>query len=319
VQQQRITRLAPSPTGALHLGNARTFLVNWLLARQQGWRIILRIEDLDGPRIKCGADQQAIEDLRWLGIDWDEGPIYQSARREKYDEAVGELIQSGSTFICLCSRKDVESAASAPHASDGARIYPGTCRNVLYDLMPGTPFAVRFRVPDEVITFDDRFAGRQTFDVARQIGDFVISKSDDTPAYQLAVVVDDADMGVTDVVRGDDLLDSTPRQMLLYRALGLGDRIPNYYHLPLVIGPDGRRLAKRHGDTRLATYRNTGTTAGQILKLLASWCGIDDVGDDVRATDFVGRFDLARLPRSPIVFGTAGGEDPPLRLESRRE
>ena len=314
----RTTRLAPSPTGALHLGNARTFLVNWLLARQSGWRIILRIEDLDGPRIKRGADQQAIDDLRWLGIDWDEGPIYQSSRLAEYDDAVRRLTHAGHTFICTCSRKDIEGAASAPHATDGATIYPGTCRDVIYDLVEGTPFAIRFRVPDEVVTFDDHFAGPRSFDVARRLGDFVISKSDDTPAYQLAVVVDDAEMGVTDVVRGDDLLDSTPRQILLYRALGLADRIPNYYHLPLVIGPDGRRLAKRHGDTRLATYRDAGVPAARVLRLLAAWCGIEDVSDNVRASDLVGRFDLARLPRGPIVFDPSGG-DPALRLESRRE
>ncbi len=312
----RITRLAPSPTGALHLGNARTFLVNWLLARRNGWRIILRIEDLDGPRIKRGADALAIEDLRWLGIDWDEGPIYQSARQAKYDEALQRLIDGGPTFFCVCSRKDIEQAASAPHAGDGAAIYPGTCRNALYDLKPGTPVAVRFRVPLEVIAFDDVFAGRQTFDVARQLGDFVIAKSDGA-AYQLAVVVDDANMGVTDVVRGDDLLESTPRQILLYRALGIADCIPTYCHLPLVVGPDGRRLAKRHGDTRLETYRDAGVPAGRVIALLASWCGIDGVGGDVRcAADLIERFDLARLPRTPIVFDPSG--DAALRLESRR-
>src|SRR5690349_19868741 len=164
------TRLAPSPTGALHLGNARTFLVNWLLARQNGWRIILRIEDLDGPRINRGADQQAIDDLRWLGIDWDEGPIYQSDHKETYDAAERLLDDGGHTFICVCSRKDVASAASAPHASDGAAVYPGTCRNQVLDLVAGTPFGVRFRVPNEVITFEDAFVGRQSFDVARQLG-----------------------------------------------------------------------------------------------------------------------------------------------------
>jgi glutamyl-tRNA synthetase len=312
----RITRLAPSPTGALHLGNARTFLVNWLLARQNGWRIILRIEDLDGPRIKRGADELAIEDLRWLGIDWDEGPIYQSARQAKYDAALQRLVGQGATFFCICSRKDVEQAASAPHAADGAVIYPGTCRDVIYDLKPGTPIAIRFRVPHEIVTFEDAFAGRQAFDVTRQIGDFVIAKSDGT-AYQLAVVVDDADMGVSDVVRGDDLLDSTPRQILLYRALGLENQIPNYCHLPLVIGPDGRRLAKRHGDTRLATYRDAGVPASRVLALLASWCGIGLNHDGLRgAADLIGHFDLARLPHNPIVFDPSG--DPSLRLESRR-
>jgi glutamyl-tRNA synthetase len=312
----RITRLAPSPTGALHLGNARTFLVNWLLARQRGWRIVLRIEDLDGPRIKRGADQQAIDDLRWLGINWDEGPIYQSARKDMYDEAKRLLDGAGHTFICLCSRKDVAGAANAPHASDGAAVYPGTCRQVIYDLMPNTPFVTRFRVPDEVIAFDDAFAGRQSFDVARRLGDFVISKSDGTTAYQLAVVVDDAAAGVSDVVRGDDLLDSTPRQMLLYRALGLAERIPMYYHLPLVVGPDGRRLAKRHGDTRLSAYRDAGRSAGDILAVLAKWCGIDRPIGAASASELLPHFDLARLPRTPIVADP--GSDAALRLESRR-
>src|SRR5215210_8922208 len=178
MDRTRVTRLAPSPTGALHLGNARTFYLNWLLARQRGWRIILRIEDLDGPRIKRGADQQAVDDLRWLGIDWDEGPIYQSERHDVYDQAVGRLVAGAQTFICVCTRKDIESAASAPHAADGAAVYPGTCRDVLYELKEGAPFAIRLRVPDETITFDDAFAGRVTFDVARQLGDFVISRSD---------------------------------------------------------------------------------------------------------------------------------------------
>jgi glutamyl-tRNA synthetase len=312
----RLTRLAPSPTGALHLGNARTFLVNWLLARQNGWRIILRIEDLDGPRIKRGADRQAIDDLRWLGIEWDEGPIYQSTRQAAYGEALRQLKGAGHTFICTCSRKDVESAASAPHASDGAAVYPGTCRNVIHDSMPDTPFVIRFRAPDEVISFDDAFAGRQSFDVARQLGDFVISKSDGTPAYQLAVVVDDAAAGVTDIVRGDDLLDSTPRQMLLYRALGMVDRIPRYYHLPLIVGTDGRRLAKRHGDTRLSAYRDAGRSAGDVLAVLAKWCGLDRAISATSASELLPHFDLARLPRSPIVVDPSG--DPALRLESRR-
>lgn len=304
-----VTRLAPSPTGALHLGNARTFLVNWLLARRNGWRILLRIEDLDGPRIKRGADQLAIEDLRWLGIDWDEGPVYQSARRPLYDAAISRLVERGRTFFCVCSRRDIESAASAPHASDGGAIYPGTCRDQVYDLMEGTPVAVRFRVPEERVTFDDTFAGPQSFDVARTLGDFVIEKADGTPAYQLAVVVDDAEAGVTHVVRGDDLLDSTPRQILLYRSLGMGSKVPTYYHLPLVTGADGRRLAKRHGDTRIETYRRLGVPAGRVLRLLARWCGIDCApGGLARAGDLVGAFRLDGVPRQPIVF-TAADDD----------
>ena len=314
------TRLAPSPTGALHLGNARTFLINWLMARQNDWSILLRIEDLDGPRIKKGADRQAIEDLQWLGMDWDEGPIYQGARRELYADAARRLFASGHAYACICTRKEVDLAASAPHAEDGAAIYPGTCRGRFTSFdearrAAGREAAVRFDVGSERVEFTDDFRGPQRFEM-QTLGDFVIEKADRTPAYQLAVVVDDAEMGVTDVVRGDDLLDSTPRQILLYRALGLADRIPRYCHLPLVIGPDGRRLAKRHGDTRIATYREAGVPAERLLAVIASWCGVENVGDEVRAADLVARFDLHRLPRTPIVFDPSGAEA--RRLESRR-
>jgi glutamyl-tRNA synthetase len=273
------TRLAPSPTGALHLGNARTFLANWRLARQRGWKIILRIEDLDGPRIKRGADQQAIDDLHWLGIEWDEGPIYQSPRREEYAHAVNRLIAEGSAYPCICTRKEVDLAASAPHAEDGAAVYPGTCRGKFDSIeearqASGREPAIRFNVGNEVVEFVDQVRGPQRFEMAR-LGDFVIRKADLTPAYQLAVVVDDAEMGVTEVVRGNDLIDSTPRQILLYRALGRVDRIPNYWHLPLVVGPDGRRLAKRHGDTRLSHYREMGVPASRVLELLDRWMRID--------------------------------------------
>src|SRR5687767_13393463 len=225
----RITRLAPSPTGALHLGNARTFLINWLLARQSGWRIVLRVEDLDGPRVKQAADRQAIEDLRWLGLDWDEGPIYQSPRAPLYREAAERLVGAGAAYPCVCSRKEVQAAASAPHAEDGSAVYPGTCRGKFRSIAEaaaasGRPPALRFRVPDgQTVRFEDAFRGTVEYDVARELGDFVIAKAaagdDFMAAYQLAVVVDDSAMGVTDVVRGDDLVDSTPRQIMLYRAL----------------------------------------------------------------------------------------------------
>jgi glutamyl-tRNA synthetase len=302
------TRLAPSPTGALHLGNARTFLANWLLARRNNWRVVLRVEDIDGPRIKAGAAHGLIEDLQWLGLDWDEGPIYQSARRPLYEAALQKLIERGEAYPCVCSRKEVESAASAPHAEDGAVVvYPGTCRGRYASVAAareaaGRAPAMRFAVPDAKVEFVDGFAGLRTFDVAGELGDFVVAKSDGTPAYQLAVVVDDAAMGVTDVVRGDDLLDSAPRQMLLYEALGLPDKIPSYHHLPLVVGTDGRRLAKRHGDTRLASYRALGVAPQRVVALLARWSGINDAGDAVRADELVDRFDLQAVPKSPITL-----------------
>lgn len=317
-----VTRLAPSPTGALHLGNARTFVVNWLLARQHGWRVILRVEDLDGPRIKPGADRQAVEDLRWLGLDWDDGPIYQSKRIERYTDAIQQLLRQGDAYPCVCSRREVEMAASAPHAEDGASVYPGTCRARYASLAAardaaGREPAIRFAVPTGVVEFRDEFSGPHAVDVAARLGDFVIAKSagaaggENTapwfPAYQVAVVVDDADMGVTDVVRGDDLLDSAPRQILLYRALGLAEKVPRYYHLPLIVGADGRRLAKRHGDTRLSFYRDRGAAAARVLALLARWCGVqlDAVGrDDANAVlrQMLGRFRLESMPRRAVVF-----------------
>jgi glutamyl-tRNA synthetase len=313
----RVTRLAPSPTGALHLGNARTFLLNWLLARQQGWRVVLRVEDLDGPRVKAGADRKAVDDLRWLGLDWDEGPTYQSARIDKYTSAIEALVASGDAYPCICSRKEVEMAASAPHADDGAAVYPGPCRGRFKSVAEarenagGRNPAVRFAVPPGVVEFRDEFSGEHRVDVAGRLGDFVIAKGGGggrgwTPAYQLSVVVDDAAMGVTDVVRGDDLLDSTPRQILVYRALGLAKRLPRYYHLPLVVGPDGRRLAKRHGDTRLSFYRDRGVPAGRVLALLGRWSGVDaaDPGADARdaLNTLLTRFRLDAVPKAPVTF-----------------
>jgi len=301
-----ITRLAPSPTGALHLGNARTFLINWMLARQNGWKIILRIEDIDGPRIKAGADQQAIDDLKWLGIDWDEGPIYQLPRMEKYRAAIEQLVEMKRAYPCVCSRKEVELAASAPHAEDGAAIYPGTCRGKFASVddarrASGKEPAIRFQVTDEPVDWTDLFAGPVVSNPARELGDFVIAKADGTPAYQLAVVVDDAAMGITHVVRGDDLLDSTPRQILLYRTLGLDEEIPQYMHLPLIVGDDGRRLAKRHGDTRLSTYRENGVSPARVLGLMAKWCGLGEY-DEIDLSTMLQKFDLEKVPRERIVF-----------------
>ncbi len=301
-----MTRLAPSPTGALHLGNARTFLINWLAARRAGWRVLLRIEDLDGPRTKRGADTGLIDDLRWLGLDWDEGPVYQSSRMGAYAGAIERLIENGNVYPCICTRKEVELAASAPHLEDGATIYPGTCRN-RFDSMDaaraasGREPALRFRVPAERIEFRDAFRGVIQYDL-ESLGDFVVAKGDGTPAYQLAVVVDDAAAGVTAVVRGDDLLDSTPRQLLIYRALGMSNQIPRYWHLPLVTGTDGRRLAKRHGDTRLGHYRSKGVTAGRMRAIILRWSGLESGESEIGIEEAIRRFDFAHIPRVAITF-----------------
>jgi glutamyl-tRNA synthetase len=299
------TRLAPSPTGALHIGNARTFLVTWLLARKNGWKIHLRIEDLDGPRVKFGADLALVLDLNFLDLDVDEGPVYQSMRGEVYREAIDHLLAQGLAYPCVCSRREVDLAASAPHAEDGSVIYPGTCRGKFKSIADarrktGRRPAIRFAAPDRDVEFTDAFAGRQVLNVARRLGDFVIAKADGTAAYQLAVVVDDLDAKITQVIRGNDLLESTFRQILLYDALGAPDRLPNYVHLPLVVGTDGLRLAKRHGDTRVATYREAGVSTGKMLSFLARTCGLDR--DVSKAADLIAAFDLRTIPQAPYVF-----------------
>ncbi len=245
-----VGRLAPSPTGALHLGNARTFLLAWLSVRSRGGSILLRIEDIDGPRVKPESTAGAIADLQWLGLDWDGEVVVQSSRLPCYDTAATRLVEQGLAYPCVCTRKEVEDAASAPHESglDGP-VYPGTCRGKWRTRQEATAAtgrdaALRVVVGVDAVPFVDRFAGAQEGRIA---GDFVVQKRDGGPAYQLAVVVDDAAQGVTEVLRADDLLPSTPRQLLLYRALGLV--APQFAHVPLVVGKDGLRLAKRHGDT----------------------------------------------------------------------
>lgn len=295
-------RLAPSPTGALHLGNARTFLLAWLSVRARGGTLRLRIEDIDGPRVKPEASAQVLEDLAWLGLDWDGEPVRQSDRLADYAAAAARLVAGGFAYPCVCTRREVEEAASAPHeAGDGdGPVYPGTCRGRFADLAAaaaatGRPAALRFRVDVAAVPFADRFAGPQAGRIA---GDFVVQKRDGGPAYQLAVVVDDAAQGVTEVVRADDLLPSTPRQLLLYRALGLAP--PAFVHVPLVVGGDGLRLAKRHGDTSLRHFRERGVAAEQLVGHLAFLCGLRPLGTTCRPADLLREFTFAALPRGPV-------------------
>ena len=307
-----VGRLAPSPTGAQHVGNARTYLLAWLSIRSCGGRLLLRIEDLDSPRVKVGADAQAIEDLSWLGLDWDEGPdcpgalgpYVQSERVSLYEEALRRLQSRELVYPCDCTRNDILSAASAPHAGEDGVVYPGTCRRRIVkdaDNLKDKPFAWRFRMPQRVATIDDGFMGKHERSLDRDLGDFVVYRSDGTPAYQLAVVVDDHAMGVTEVLRGADLLPSAFRQQVLFEALELSP--PRYIHVPLVVGEDGRRLAKRHGDTRLSTLRKEGVPPERLVGWLAWSCGLIERPEPVRATDLIPKFDLAKIPHVPIVFG----------------
>jgi glutamyl-tRNA synthetase len=303
-----VGRLAPSPTGAQHVGNARTYLIAWLSARAAGGRVVLRIEDIDSPRVKAGAAQQACADLAWLGLAWDEGPVVQTNRLALYASALERLCHDELVYPCTCSRSDVERAASAPHLEHEGPVYPGTCagrRAVDVASLEGRPYCWRFRVPEKTPEFVDGFLGPVRLDLHNLGGDFVVWKAPrpglpDTPAYQLAVVVDDAAQGVTEVVRGDDLVPSTPRQLLLYAALGLTP--PRFIHVPLVVGPDRRRLAKRHGDTRLAALRTAGVPADKLLGLLASSCGWIDAIRPLGTAELLPLFRLDALPRAPFVL-----------------
>lgn len=304
-----VTRLAPSPTGALHLGNARTFLVNWAMARRSGWKIVMRIEDLDGPRVKPGAIEGVIDTLRWLGINWDEGPLIQSHDLSPYTEAMRTLAQRAMVYPCELTRTQIEAAASAPHEAPDAgesaapgheSRFPAELRPVLAPRAFDNPETNwRFATPPGAVEFHDGFAGPQRLCPADSIGDFVLWTKRGQPAYQLAVVVDDHRQGVTHIVRGDDLLDSAARQLLLYRAMGLSPQ-PTYFHLPLVIGPDGRRLAKRHGDTRLDHFRSLGAAPERVVALIARWCGLG-AADAMTAEEFAARLDPASIPRSPVT------------------
>ena len=287
------TRLTPSPTGALHLGNARTFLINWALAKRREWRVRLRVDDLEGPRVKPGAARQAEQDLAWLGLTWDGPIIRQSDRRAEYDAALARLGGAGLLYSCDCPRSTV-AAGSPGAAEDGAMIYGGRCRGRDWR----EPGAVRLRVGGDV-RFEDEFLGRVERPAAA-VGDVVVRKSSGEVGYQLASVVDDAIDGITHVVRGDDLLASTVRQAFVRRALGIASS-PAFVHVPLVVGLDGRKLAKRHGDTRLAELRAEGVSAGRVRGMLARWSGLGALGE-CSLDEWVGRFDLTLLPRGEVIY-----------------
>jgi len=267
-------RLAPSPTGYLHLGHARTFWTAQARARAAGGRLILRDEDLDRARCRPEFVEAMVADLRWFGLDWDEGPDcggpcapYRQSGRMKFYRAALEKLRAGDfIYPCTCSRKDILAAVTAPHAADEEPIYPGTCRpnNDAPPTVTGArPASFRFRVPDgETITFTDGNLGPQTFVAGKDFGDFIVWRQDDVPAYQLACVADDAAMGMTEVVRGADLLLSTARQLLLYRALGLTP--PAFFHCELLCDDAGRRLAKRHDALSLRHFRQSGADPEQL-------------------------------------------------------
>jgi glutamyl-tRNA synthetase len=298
-------RLAPSPTGELHLGIARTALCAWLRARSKQGKLILRIEDIDGPRVVPGSAQAIMDDLRWLGLDWDEGPdlggphapYVQSARTELYAHAIDQLLERGLAYPCTCSRKEIAELASAPHGDLGP-LYPGTCRQ---GARPSRrPAALRFKMPTPACGFCDALHGHYPSGAA---DDFVLRRGDGVYAYQLAVVVDDLAMGITEVVRGDDLLPSTPRQIALYQALEAA--VPRFLHVPLLLDHDGRRLSKRHGARPIAEYRAAGIDKTRIIGVLAASLGLGAAGECLPAQALIARFDPQRLPRTAASIDPA--------------
>ena len=297
-------RYAPSPTGTLHLGNLRTALLAWLFARNAGSEFLMRIEDLDTGRVREGFAEQQLADLEAIGLDWDPPVVKQSERLDLYADAIAQLDAQGLLYPCYCTRREIREAASAPHGPLPEGAYPGTCR----DLSPaaraereasGRPPALRLRAGAAVVAFEDRLLGH----TEGLVDDLVVRRNDGAPAYNLAVVVDDAAQGVEEVVRGADLLEGTPRQIHLARALGLA--VPAYAHVPLVLGPDGSRLAKRHGAVTLADRIERGESPARVRGELMATVGLAEPGEEPAMDELLARFDPGRVPRAPTVLEPA--------------
>lgn len=308
-----VGRWAPSPTGDLHLGNLRTALLAWLFARSAGGRFLWRFEDLDGA-VRPQFYESQLRDIAALGLDWDGEPVRQSDRVPLYRDAIADLRQRGLTYECYCSRREIAEAAAAPHGPSPEGTYPGTCRRLERSdherrRRDGRPPALRLRVGSTETPQGDgaqrgyaelTFTDRQLGPYSGAVDDFVLQRGDGTPAYNLAVVVDDAAQGVTEVVRGDDLLPSTPRQVHLAGLLGID--APSYAHVPLVLGPHGRRLAKRDGAVTLSDRLALGETALDVANLLLESLGLERIESIGDLGTLVESFDPASLPRQPWAY-----------------
>ena len=287
-------RFAPSPTGRMHLGNVFSALLSWLSVKSQGGEWLLRIEDIDPARSRAEYADQLIDDLEWLGLTWDGHPVYQSQRTDIYEHYFEILREKNITYPCYCSRADLL-ATQAPHESDGRVVYPGTCRNRPFQ--PGLPAAVRLMVPDRDVTFVDGHYGRLSVNLARHVGDFIIRRKDGAWAYQLAVVIDDALMGVTEVVRGRDLLLSSPQQCYIAECLGVS--VPRFIHLPLLCNDAGQRLSKRDLSLDLGTLREH-CSASQIIGCLAYLARLQPYPRPTSACDLLSCFSWDRIPVDDI-------------------
>ncbi len=298
-----VGRLAPSPSGEMHLGNAFAALLAWLGARGEGGQVLLRLEDLDKPRCPEQYALGVMEDFTWLGLDWDNAPLWQSRREDAYLDCLARLDAQGLVYPCYCTRRQLHTIteASAPHGPNP--VYPGTCRDLTGPQRQaleaqGRRPSLRVRVPDQVWSVDDGLQGPYHADLATACGDFILRRSDGLFAYQLAVVADDGAMGVNQVVRGRDLLPSTPQQLWLQERLGLPH--PTYYHTPLLLAKDGRRLSKREGDLSLRSLSKR-YSAPEIVGQLACWAGLLDRPRPVTPKDLVGEFSWARVKKEDVV------------------
>ncbi|MDH7514626.1 MAG: glutamate--tRNA ligase [Bacteroidota bacterium] len=300
-----VFRFAPSPTGYLHVGGARTAIFNWLYARRTGGRFLLRIEDTDRERSSEEMTREILDGLRWLGLDWDEEPLLQSSRIERHRAEAIRLLREGKAYPCFCSQAELDTRRAASGTAEGDTKYDRTCLRLddaerRSRIEAGVPYTIRFRVPEGVTEFYDIVHEETSFD-NRELEDFVILRSDGTPVYMIAVVVDDHDMGVTHVIRGDDHLPNTPKQILLYHALGY--EVPMFGHVPLILGPDKKRLSKRHGATSVGEYQARGYLPSALFNYLAllGWSPGDDRELFTRE-ELVVVFDARRLLKKSSVF-----------------
>ena len=296
--QTVVTRFPPSPTGYLHIGGARTALFNWLLARSMGGRFVLRMEDTDVERSSREMTDSILEAMRWLGLDWDEGPYYQSQRFDLYQRFIDDLLDKGMAYYCSCAPEEVEQMREEARKKGEKPKYNGRCRE--RDLGPGPERVIRFKSPLEGETaFKDVLKGDVAVD-NRELDDFVLRRADGTPTYNLAVVVDDVDMGITHILRGDDHLSNTPKQVLLYRALGVD--LPVFGHVPMIMGPDKKRLSKRHGAMSVLEYRRQGYLPEAMSNYLArlGWSYGDQ--EIFSMAELQEKFSLHTLSKSACVF-----------------
>ena len=291
-------RFAPSPTGALHIGGVRTALFNWLFARHHGGTFLLRIEDTDRERSTKEFERSILDGIGWLGLDWNEEPVYQSQRMELYKEQVQKLLKDGLAYPCTCTPEELEARRQQALKQGRKPKYDGTCRTG--PAHPDRPAAIRFRAPTEGTTeFHDICRGTIRFE-NKELDDLVIARSDGSPTYNFTAVVDDVDMKITHIIRGDDHINNTPRQVQLYQALGYP--VPEFAHLPMIHGPDGKKLSKRHGTTSVMEYKQMGYIPDAMVNYLArlGWaCGDQEI---FTRQELIEKFDLSAVGSSPSVF-----------------